>query len=92
MPKNRLYLMLFVITLGACASRTPQLDARFGQSVNFAKARQTIDPQAASKAPEPRGIDGNAAVESMQRYRDSFRAPPPTFVIINGGAAGAGAR
>lgn len=79
---------LLVLSLAACVnSRTPQFDARFGQSVNAAKAAQTLDPQAAAKAPRPDGLDGPAANESIQRYRDSFKSPPPTFVIINGGQA-----
>ena len=81
-------IVLFAaLTLSACASRTPLIDQRFGQAVTAAKARQTIDPQAASKAPAPNGIDGAAANESVLRYRDSFKSPPPTFVIINGASA-----
>ena len=81
--------LLLVLALDGCAvSRSPQVDQRFGQAVNSAKARQTIDPQAGAKAPDPHGIDGNAAAESIQRYRDSFKAPPPTFVIINGAPSG----
>ena len=79
-------LLLSVLSLAACASRTPQFDARFGQAVNAAKAQQTLDPQAVTKAPLPSGMDGPAADESVHRYRDSFKSPPPTFVIINGGA------
>lgn len=81
-------LFLMVLALAGCvSSRTPQFDARFGQSVNAAKAAQTRDPQAAAKAPAPDGLDGPAANESIQRYRDSFKAPPPTFVIFGGGTA-----
>jgi hypothetical protein len=80
-------LLFLCAALGACASRTPQVDQRFGQAVTAAKASQTIDPQAASKAPAPNGIDGAAANESVLRYRDSFKSPPPTFVIINGASA-----
>ena len=71
-----------------CANPTPRLDGRFGQAVDAAKARQTADPQAFSKAPAPDGMDGAAAHEGVQRYRDSFKAPPPTFVIINPGGGG----
>jgi hypothetical protein len=86
--RNPTTLFLLILVLGACASRTPQFDARFGQAVSAARAQQTLDPQAAAKAPAPSGLDGPAANESIQRYRDSFKAPPPTFVIINGGASG----
>jgi hypothetical protein len=77
-------ILFAALTLTACVSRTPLVDQRFGHAVSAAKARQTIDPQAASKMPEPAGIDGAAANESMLRYRDSFKSPPPTFIIING--------
>ena len=85
-------LFLIVLVLAACASRTPQFDSRFGQAVNAAKAQQTLDPQAVTKAPAPHGLDGPAADESVHRYRDSFKSPPPTFVIINGGAASGSTR
>lgn len=83
------FFLLAVALAGCAASRTPEFDARFGQAVNAAKAQQTLDPQAAAKAPAPNGLDGPAANESIQRYRDSFKSPPPTFVIING-ATGTG--
>jgi hypothetical protein len=81
-------LILVVLSLSACASPTPQVDARFGNAVNAAKAQQVIDPQAASKAPDPVGVGAAAAVESMQRYQDSFKAPPPSFIIISPPAGG----
>lgn len=90
MRQTTLFLLVLVLA-GCVSSRTPQFDARFGQAVNAAKAAQTLDPQAASKAPAPNGLDGPAADETIHRYRDSFKAPPPTFVIINGaGSAPAG--
>jgi hypothetical protein len=85
-------LLLLTLAFAGCASRTPQFDSRFGQAVSAARAQQTLDPQAAAKAPPPDGLDGPAANESIQRYRDSFKSPPPTFVIINGAQATGTAR
>jgi hypothetical protein len=72
--------------LGACTTPTPQLDATFGHAVNAAKAQQTINPEASKNTDPVLGLDGKAANESIGRYHDTFRAPPPTFVVITPGA------
>jgi hypothetical protein len=78
-------------TLAGCVSPAPYVESHIGSAVNAAKAQQTINPDA-SKNPDPvAGIDGRAAKNSVDRYEDSFKAPPPTFNIINinsGGTAG----
>jgi hypothetical protein len=86
--QSKILNVLLLTGLCACASPTPQLDERFGQAVEAAKAHQTRDLQAASKASADDGLDGAGANESVQRYRDSFKAPPPTFVIINAAPGG----
>jgi hypothetical protein len=78
-----------LLGVAACASSTPQLDTHFGDAVNAAVARQTLDPGASKRTVDASGIDGAAADESMHRYIDTFKAPPPTFVIINSGASAA---
>lgn len=85
-------VVLLALALAACASPTPQLDQRFGHAVREARIQQTLDPQAAAKARPAAGIDGVAADESVHRYRESFKAPPPTFVIIGAPPGGGGAR
>jgi hypothetical protein len=75
--------------LCGCATPEVQKTERFGQAVESAKAAQILHPQAASS--DAAGMDGASTHETMQRYRDSFKAPPPTFVIINA-APGGGAR
>lgn len=83
--------------LGACASTpstlvsgaTPEIDARFGDAVREARARQTIDPDASRNTDPVAGIDGEAGRAAMIRYHDSFREPPPTFNILGiGGGVG----
>jgi len=71
------------ITAAGCASTTPHYDKHFGEAVRTARAQQTINPEA-SRNPDPvAGIDGVAAKESIGQYRDSYKAPPPTFNVIN---------
>lgn len=74
--------------LTACVSvTTPELDARFGDAVRSAREAQVMNPAAAaSKAAAP-GLDGRAAVNTIDRYQESFKSPPPTFEILNIGGA-----
>jgi hypothetical protein len=71
------------LALAACTT-TPHLDSRFGAAVSAARAAQTANPEA-SRNPDPvAGMDGRAARETMERYQESFRAPPRTFEVIIG--------
>lgn len=73
--------------LGGCASTTPNYDARFGQSVRQNLQAQVIDPRAAEKQEPPTGVDGVSSREAIQRYRDSYRTPPPVVNVINIGGS-----
>ena len=67
----------------ACVQTTPQWDSQFGESARLAVARQTLNPDAGSKA-VPEAMDGNASREALGRYRSSFKEPPQNnngFVI-----------
>lgn len=67
----------------------PIVDSRFGDSVRQMVAAQTAerDPQRAAQGRG--GFDGQSAVSAINRHRDSFKAPPPTFTILGiGGSAG----
>lgn len=81
--------MLAILALAGCASTTPQLDSKFSHSVNAAKSQQTINPDA-GKSGNADGIDGGAAKESVDRYRDSYKSPPPATNIINIGIGSGG--
>ena len=77
--------------LAGCASTTPHYDARFGDAVRDAKRKMTINPDAGKRADQALGLDGRASRESMQRYHDSYKTPPPAVNVINiGGAIGGG--
>ncbi|HJV84027.1 MAG TPA: hypothetical protein VJ698_01015 [Noviherbaspirillum sp.] len=96
---------LTVSTLIACATfagceSTPNLDSRFGDSVNMLKAQQTLDPSASSST-EAIQVDGLAAKEAIGQYKKSFshpKTPANTFSInigagsSSGSGAGSGSR
>lgn len=78
--------------LAGCASTTPNYDKRFGEAVRDAKRQMTLNPEA-GKNPDPvTGMDGRASRETMVRYKDSYKAPPPAVNVINigGGIGGNG--
>lgn len=87
--KTNFSLLLPALVLGAasqlagCASTTPELDAKFGDSVRVVREAQTLNPAAANKDPVA-GIDGRAAVSAQDRYQDSFKTPEKTFEITTG--------
>lgn len=81
-----------LLVLQACTTTTPYLDSRFGHSVNAAKAQQTLNPEAGKNRDPVAGMGGTPAKESIDRYHDSFKAPPPTFEVIMGTLGGGGER
>ncbi|MDT3679999.1 MAG: hypothetical protein ROZ64_14315 [Burkholderiaceae bacterium] len=75
----------------ACTTpATPNYDARFGEAVRQAKAMQTLNPEAGKNADPVTGIDGESGKNAIDRYQESFKAPPQTFEIfdIGGGVQG----
>lgn len=76
---------LSVSLLAACVPLTPNLDSRFGDAVNTAKAQQTINPDAARNTDPVIGVDGKSGQSAIDSYNKSFKAPPPATVtnIIN---------
>jgi hypothetical protein len=68
------------------AAATPAFDARFGESVRQAQARQTINPDAGRQSDPVVGIDGRAGATAIDRYQDSFKAPSRSFDVLNIGA------
>lgn len=79
--------------LAACAgpdaaSSTPQWDARFGDAVRAAMARQRLHPGGAN--PDPvHGLDGAAAARAQEQYQKSFMAPAPQPSAFTIGISGA---
>ena len=83
-------IVLALASLAACATTTtPNYDDRFGNAVREAKQRMIINPDAGKEPGHVAGMDGKAARETMIRYHDSFKAPPPVTNVINiGGSIG----
>jgi len=79
---------LSLLAISACATPTPQLDQQFGTAVNAAKAQQTLNPDASRNRDPVAGIDGTPAVNAVDEYHNSFKAPAPTFPVINIGVGG----
>lgn len=79
--------MALVACLAGCASPTPMLDEKFGDSVRQIRAMQTLNPDAGNRDDGVAGLDGLAAQESMGRYQQSFKAPPPATNVINIGGS-----
>ena len=75
-------------TFDACIATSPRLDARFGDSVNVAKAQQTLNPDASRNRNVVAGMDGKAAQETVVRYRESFKSPPPPANVFTIGVSG----
>lgn len=84
--KQSMIAVLITSTVAAlqagCAPTTPQYDSRFGQSVRMSMAQQVMDPDAASKNVQE-SMDGPAARETVVRYRNTFKEPPPAQNVFN---------
>ena len=80
-----------LLLIGGCMSLSPYFDQQVGLAVNTAKAQQTINPDASRNSNPVAGIGGTEADFTIDEYHNSFKAPPPTFTVINiGGGGGAG--
>ena len=75
------------LLLSGCASTTPNYDERFGEAVRHNRQAQVIHPAPAQGSAAAEGLDGQTARAAVQRYRDSFRAPPPVINVINLGSS-----
>jgi len=81
--KSQLGIFSVVLAAGCAQTVTPHHDMRFGDAVREANLAMTIDLDAGRRGDEVRGIDGRAAQESVKRYHDSFKQPPPVTNVIN---------
>jgi hypothetical protein len=82
--------LLAVAVLAGCAPTTPNLDAKFGDAVNKAKAQQTLNPDASRNNDPVAGIDGQAANDIIDRYHKSYQTPTPASSGAIGTITGGG--
>jgi len=68
-------LVSTMLTAG-CAATTPNLDQKFGEALNIAKAQQIINPDASQNTNPVYGVDGQAANAAINRYHRSYERPP----------------
>lgn len=90
-----LWLSLFGTgALTGCASPLANWDAQMGTSVRVLRAAQVLDPGASVRNGDKQAaLDGKAALESADRYVNSYKEPPVQniFVVgpaVTGGGAG----
>lgn len=82
--------LLASFAVAGCATHTPNLDQRFGDAVNTAKAQQTLNPDASQNTDPVMGLDGKAANAVIDRYHRSYERPPATTNIFNIGVGSGG--
>ena len=74
-------LLAFLANFSACAETLyNQKPMVFGGSFQTAKANQILNPEAGKNLEPVHGLDGQAAVIVMNKYRKSFEKPPPAKI------------
>ena len=84
---HRIISIVLACVVAGCASVSPNYDAKFGDAVRAARLAQTLNSGVAANPDAALGLDGGAAGNALERYQDSFKAPPKTFEVINIGGA-----
>ena len=67
----------------AAPTDKPAGEASLGDSVRAARTAMTVNPDASANQDPAAGLDGQAAKQAVDRYHDSFKAPPPVVNVIN---------
>ncbi len=68
--------------LTGCVQTTPEWDSHFGEAQRMMMAQQVMNPDAGLKE-VPNSMDGGASRESVIRYRNTFKEPPPPQNVFN---------
>jgi hypothetical protein len=79
-------LGIVAVLVAGCAIGPTRLEADYGNSYMAAKDNQILDPQASQNLEPVYGFDGQAAANTIERYRAGFSkpTPPPTYVLSVG--------
>jgi hypothetical protein len=86
-------VLLATLTAGCSLlpASAPKSDGAFGTTVRHAMTQQTAHPGAGMVARAGEEFDAQSARSAVNKYRDSFKTPPPTFTILGiGGNIGSG--
>ena len=87
-PTSRNFPNLCILSaalLSGCASQSLEEESRIGQAVVGARQEQTLYRTTRMPSAQPVMLSGNAAKASMDRYQQSFEAPPPPVYGLNFG-------
>jgi hypothetical protein len=74
---------LIAVLVGACTSARKFSDKGkpdWGTSYEMAKSNQILNPEAGRNLEPVKGFDGDAALITVEKYREDFTRPPPTDV------------
>lgn len=83
------YVVVLIVMLEGCsalplnAGPAPILTEKFGDAVRLARLQQTLNPNASKNNDPVNGFDARVGKHVYERYIESFKAPPPTFEILN---------
>ena len=90
MHNGNIIAVIVALALTGCVSLHPDIDWSYGEAVTATNRAQRLNPLGVRAPESAPGMDGRAAKEAMDRYVDSFKAPPPTMNVINIGGSLAG--
>ncbi len=87
---NKLVIVGLLGICSGCETMTPNYDTKFGEAVREARVKMTINPDAGKNPDQVAGIDGVAGRNTIIRYQDTYKEPPPVVNVINVGGSIAG--
>lgn len=77
-------LIIGISLMAGCACNTSRLEMDFGTSFGLAKFNQTLNPESGENSEPVCGLDGQAAMETIEKYRDGFKpcsSPTGNFML-----------
>lgn len=66
-------VMIWILFSFGCACKHSRLDMNYGTSFSLSKFNQIINPETDKNAEPVVGLDGQAAIEIMEKYRGGFK-------------------
>lgn len=78
MKKAILMIICLAVVIGGCAWQQSRVEADYGTSYQLQKYGQTLNPDAEKTLTSTQGLDGQAALNAMTRYRKTFEKQEKT--------------